>query len=225
MLEVHDLHYRYEDGHEALKGITFRLSEGEKTALVGANGSGKSTLLMHLAGALRVQTGKIILNASTGLIFQDSDDQLLMPSVIEDVAFTLTANGMNIRHAHERANEILDELGISHLASRPPHKLSGGEKKMVTIAGVLACEPEILLLDEPTAGLDPKARRRVINFLRESNKTILLASHDLDMTLDVCTRAIILHEGIISAEGELPELFINQSLLEQNGLELPLRYA
>ena len=225
MLEVHDLHYRYEDGHEALKGITFSLSEGEKTALVGANGSGKSTLLMHLAGALKVQTGKIILNASTGLIFQDSDDQLLMPSVIEDVAFTLTANGMNIKHAHERANEILDELGISHLASRPPHKLSGGEKKMVTIAGVLACEPEILLLDEPTAGLDPKARRRVINFLRESDKTILLASHDLDMTLDVCRRAIILHEGVISAESELPELFMNQSLLESNGLELPLRYS
>lgn len=225
MLNVHDLHYRYEDGHEALKGITFTLTEGEKTALVGANGSGKSTLLMHLAGALKVQTGKIILNASTGLIFQDSDDQLLMPSVIEDVAFTLTANGMNIKHAHERANEILDELGISHLASRPPHKLSGGEKKMVTIAGVLACEPEILLLDEPTAGLDPKARRRVINFLRESDKTILLASHDLDMTLDVCRRAIILHEGVISADGELPELFMNQSLLESNGLELPLRYA
>ena len=225
MLEVHDLHYRYEDGHEALNGITFTLTEGEKTALVGANGSGKSTLLMHLAGALKVQTGKIILNASTGLIFQDSDDQLLMPSVIEDVAFTLTANGMNIKHAHERANEILDELGISHLASRPPHKLSGGEKKMVTIAGVLACEPEILLLDEPTAGLDPKARRRVINFLRESDKTILLASHDLDMTLDVCGRAIILHEGVISAESELPELFMNQSLLESNGLELPLRYS
>lgn len=225
MLEVHDLHYRYEDGHEALKGITFTLSEGEKTALVGANGSGKSTLLMHLAGALKVQTGKIILNASTGLIFQDSDDQLLMPGVIEDVAFTLTANGMNIKQAHERANEILDELGISHLANRPPHKLSGGEKKMVTIAGVLVSEPDILLLDEPTAGLDPKARRRIINFLRESDKTILLASHDLDMTLDVCGHAIILHEGIISAEGELPELFMNQSLLEQNGLELPLRYA
>lgn len=225
MLEVHDLHYRYEDGHEALRGITFRLTEREKTALVGANGSGKSTLLLHLAGALKVQTEKIILNASTGLIFQDSDDQLLMPSVIEDVAFTLTANGMNIRQAHERAREILNELGISHLASRPPHKLSGGEKKMVTIAGVLASEPEILLLDEPTAGLDPKARRRVINFLRESDKTILLASHDLDMTLDVCGRAIILHDGVISAEGELPELFMNKSLLESNGLELPLRYS
>lgn len=225
MLEVHDLHYRYEDGHEALKGITFTLNDGEKTALVGANGSGKSTLLLHIAGALKVQTGRIILNASTGLIFQDSDDQLLMPSVIEDVSFSLTANGMNVKSARERSMKILTELGISHLSSRPPHKLSGGEKRMVTIAGVLVNEPDILLLDEPTAGLDPKARRRVINFLRESNMTILLASHDLDMTLDVCTHAIILRNGSVSAEGDLPELFMNESLLESNGLELPLRYS
>lgn len=225
MLEIHDLHYRYEDGHEALRGISFTLNDGEKTALVGANGSGKSTLLLHIAGALNVQTGRIILNASTGLIFQDSDDQLLMPSVIEDVSFSLIANGMNVKSAHERSMKILTELGISHLSSRPPHKLSGGEKRMVTIAGVLASEPELLLLDEPTSGLDPRARRRVINFLRESDKTILLASHDLDLTLDVCTRAIILRDGKISAEGELPELFMNQSLLESNGLELPLRYS
>lgn len=234
MLEVHDLHYRYEDGHEALRGISFTLNDGEKTALVGANGSGKSTLLLHLAGALNVQSGRIILNGSddseslrqhTGLIFQDSDDQLLMPSVIEDVSFSLIADGMNVKSAHERSMKILTELGISHLSERPPHKLSGGEKRMVTIAGVLASEPDILLLDEPTSGLDPRARRRVINFLRESDKTILLASHDLDLTLDVCTRAIILRDGKISAEGELPELFMNKSLLESNGLELPLRYS
>ncbi len=226
MLEVHDLHYRYEDGHEALRGITFTLNDGEKTALVGANGSGKSTLLLHIAGALKIQTGRIYLNGQkTGLIFQDADDELLMPSVIEDVSFSLIAAGMNPKSAHERANEILSSLGISHLASRPPHRLSGGEKRMVTIAGVLVSEPDVLLLDEPTAGLDPRARRRVINFLRESEKTILLASHDLDMTLDVCTRAIILHNGAVSAEGELPELFMNQELLEANGLELPLRYS
>ena len=226
MLEVHDLHYRSEDGHEALRGISFTLNNGEKTALVGANGSGKSTLLLHLAGALKVQSGRISLSGQkTGLIFQDADDELLMPSVIEDVSFSLIAGGMNLKSAHERAREILSSLGISHLANRPPHKLSGGEKRMVTIAGVLVNEPDILLLDEPTAGLDPKARRRVINFLRESNKTILLATHDLDMTLDVCTRAIILHDGAVNAEGELPELFMNQSLLEVNGLELPLRYS
>lgn len=226
MLKVQDLHYSYEDGHEALKGVTFTLKDGEKTALVGANGSGKSTLLLHLAGALKVQTGRIILNGQkTGLIFQDSDDQLLMPGVIEDVSFSLIAQGMNIKHAHERANKILNELGIMHLANRPPHKLSGGEKRMVTIAGILVSEPDILLLDEPTAGLDPKARRRVINFLCESDRTILLASHDLDMTLDICRRAIILNDGVIRAEGDLPELFMNKSLLEANGLELPLRYS
>ena len=226
MLKVYDLHYRYEDGQEALKGITFTLNDRDKTALVGANGSGKSTLLLHLAGALKVQSGRISLSGQkTGLIFQDSDDQLLMPSVIEDVSFSLIAGGMNLKSAHERSNEILSELGISHLAQRPPHKLSGGEKRMVTIAGVLVNEPDILLLDEPTAGLDPKARRRVINFLRDSDKTILLASHDLDMTLDICTRAIILHEGAVSAEGELPELFMKRNLLESNGLEIPLRYS
>lgn len=234
MLKIENLKYKYPDGHEALKGITFSIQEGEKVALAGANGSGKSTLLLHLAGALRVQTGKIlfrdsenpeVLRKNIGLIFQDADDQILMPNVIEDVSFGLIANGMNIQQAHERAGRILADLGISHLAQRVPHKLSGGEKRMVSFAGVLACEPEMLALDEPTAALDSKARRRVINFLRDSDKTILLASHDLDMTLDICSRAIILRNGLVAAEGKLPELFMNEKILEANGLELPLRYS
>ncbi len=234
MLEVENLRYKYPDNHEALKGVTFRISEGEKTALVGANGSGKSTLLLHIAGALRVQEGRITFNGKNdtetlrkniGLTFQDADDQILMPSVLEDVAFSLVASGMKVKQAHERAMNILAELGISHLASRPPNKLSGGEKRLVSFAGILAAEPEILALDEPSAGLDPKARRRVINFLRESNKTILLASHDLDLVLDVCTRALVLNDGKIAVEGELPKLFTNKRLLEANGLELPLRYS
>ncbi|MBQ7594256.1 MAG: energy-coupling factor ABC transporter ATP-binding protein [Synergistaceae bacterium] len=234
MLEVENLHYKYPDNHEALKGITFRISEGEKTALVGANGSGKSTLLLHIAGALKVQEGRITFRGSEdvetlrkniGLTFQDADDQILMPSVLEDVAFSLVASGMKVKQAHERAKNILAELGISHLSSRPPNKLSGGEKRLVSFAGILAAEPEMLALDEPSAGLDPKARRRVINFLRDSNKTILLASHDLDLVLDVCTRAIILNDGKIATEGELPKLFTNKRLLEANGLELPLRYS
>ena len=132
---------------------------------------------------------------------------------------------MGTRAAHERAMNILVSLGVSHLAERPPHKLSGGEKRIVSFAGILAGEPELLTLDEPSAGLDPRARRRVIEFLRESRKTILLASHDLDMTLDVCSRAVILHEGRVAVSGELPELFRNRGLLEDNGLELPLRYS
>ena len=234
MLEIASLRYRYPDGHEALRGVTFSVSEGEKVALVGANGSGKSTLLLHVAGALSVQEGRIsfrgregqeVLRENVGLTFQDSDDQLLMPGVLEDVAFSLVAEGVPLREARERAAKILDTLGIAHLAERLPHKLSGGEKRMVSFAGVLAREPEVLALDEPSAGLDPRARRRVINFLRESRRTIILATHDLDMALDVCTRAVILSDGAVACEGALPELFTMRDVLEANGLELPLRYS
>ncbi|MBQ7577916.1 MAG: energy-coupling factor ABC transporter ATP-binding protein [Synergistaceae bacterium] len=234
MLEVKNLYYTYSDNHEALKNVSFAINDGEKIALVGANGSGKSTLLLHLAGAVEVQRGKIFINGDSkietlrkkvGLIFQDSDNQLLMPSVIEDVAFNLVANGVKANKAHELAEKILNSLGVSHLASRPPHKLSGGEKKIITIAGTIISQPEILALDEPTSGLDPKARRRVINFLRGYDKTILLATHDLDMALDICSRAIILYNGEIVITGTLPELFTNQQILERYGLELPLRYS
>ena len=234
MLEVQGLKFSYPDGHEALRGVTFSVCEGEKIALAGANGSGKSTLLLHLAGAIDVQEGRITfkgdasqeaLRKNIGLTFQDSDDELLMPTVLEDATFSLVAGGMSVNEARERARKILASLGIAHLAERPPHKLSGGEKRMVSFAGVLAGEPEVLALDEPSAGLDPRARRRVINFLRETSKTIILATHDLDMALDVCTRAIILSDGAVACEGELPDLFINREVLEANGLELPLRYS
>ncbi len=232
MLEVESLCYKYPDGHEALRGVNLRVNEGEKIALVGANGSGKSTLLLHIAGAFDVQEGRItfrgregadVLRSHVGLTFQNADDELLMPSVIEDVSFSLIASGMSAHSAHEQAQNILASLGISHLASRPPHKLSGGEKRLVTFAGVLASNPEVLALDEPTAGLDPKARRRVINFLRETDKAVILATHDLDMAIDVCERAVILREGEIYAEGLLPELFTDKNILEACGLELPLR--
>ena len=191
-------------------------------------------MLLHIAGAVEVQSGRItfngregsdVLREKVGLTFQNADDELLMPSVIEDAAFSLTASGMPPHSAHERAGEILATLGISHLSSRPPPRLSGGEKRLVTFAGILASNPEILALDEPTAGLDPKASRRVINFLRKTEKAVILATHDLDMALDVCGRAVILSGGEISAEGELPELFKDGDMLEVNGLELLLRYA
>lgn len=234
MLDVENLSYAYPDGHEALHGISLTVNEHEKLALVGANGSGKSTLLLHLAGALSVQEGRItfrsregqeVLRINIGLTFQDADDQLLMPTVLEDVAFSLTASGMPLREAHEHARGILESLGISHLSSRPPHKLSGGEKRIVSFAGVLASEPEVLALDEPSAALDPRARRRVIDFLRKSERTIILATHDLDMALDVCDRAVILSEGRVKCEGVLPELFMKRDILEDSGLELPLRYS
>ncbi|MBQ7543816.1 MAG: ABC transporter ATP-binding protein [Synergistaceae bacterium] len=224
MLEVNGLRYKYPDGHEALHGVTFSVKSGEKVALAGANGSGKSTLLLHLAGALEVQEGTIT-GTKAGLTFQDADDELLMPTVLEDVAFSLVAGGVSLREAHERAMKILVSLGIEHLADRPPHRLSGGEKRMVSFAGVLATGHDVLALDEPSAGLDPRARRRVIDFLRRTDKTILLATHDLDMALDVCSRAVILSGGTVAAEGALPELFRDKETLEACGLELPLRYS
>ena len=233
MLNVENLCYTYPDGHEALRGISLTVHEGEKLALVGANGSGKSTLLLHIAGAVKVQEGRIafrgqesqeVLRKNVGLTFQDVDDQILMPSVLEDVAFSLIAGGLGREEAHERARAVLDSLGISHLSGRLPHRLSGGEKRIVSFAGVLASEPEVLALDEPSSALDPRARRRVIDFLRESERTIILATHDLDMALDVCTHAVILNEGRIACEGTLPELFRDKNILEANGLELPLRY-
>ncbi len=234
MLRVENLRYRYPDGHEALRGVSLTVNEGEKLALVGANGSGKSTLLLHIAGAVKVQEGRIafrgqesqeVLRRNIGLTFQDADDQLLMPSVVEDVAFSLVAGGMSRSEAHERARGILESLGVGHLAERPPHRLSGGEKRIVSFAGVLAGEPEVLALDEPSAALDPRARRRVIEFLRESGRTIILATHDLDMALDVCSRGVILSEGSVACEGVLPDLFTCRKILEANGLELPLRYS
>ncbi len=234
MLRVENLRYRYPDGHEALRGITLTVHEGEKLALAGANGSGKSTLLLHIAGAVKVQEGRIafrgqesqeVLRKNIGLTFQDADDQILMPSVLEDVAFSLVAGGMSRSEAQERARGVLDSLGVGHLAERPPHRLSGGEKRIVSFAGVLVSEPEVLALDEPSSALDPRARRRVIEFLRESRHTIILATHDLDMALDVCTRAVILSEGSIACEGVLPEMFTDREILEANGLELPLRYT
>ncbi|MBR1417363.1 MAG: ABC transporter ATP-binding protein [Synergistaceae bacterium] len=238
MLKIKNLYYSYPDGHAALNGVNLELKRGERLALVGANGSGKSTLLLHIAGALAAQRGEIILNnklinanninllrEAAGLIFQEPDDQLFMPSVLEDLCFGLIANNIDAKVAKSRAVEMLNNLNIAHLAERPPHKLSGGEKRMAALAGILVMNPEILILDEPSAALDPKARRTVINTLNNlTHQAILLATHDLDMALDVCERAIILNNGQVAASGKLPELLQDESLLIQNGLELPLRY-
>ena len=227
LLKVQNLYYKYPDGHEALKNVSFEIDSGEKIALVGANGSGKSTLLLILAGAMEQTDGKIFFDDSedsdfrrkkTGLIFQDSDDQILMPSVIEDVAFSPVADGMNVDEAHEFALKILKSLGIEHLAYRVPHKLSGGEKRMVTFAGTLAANPELLLLDEPTAALDPAARHRVIKFLKETKTAFLLATHDLEMAREVCRYALVMSRGEISAKGALPGLFDDEKLLARNNL-------
>ena len=163
------------------------------------------------------------LREAVGLIFQDPDDQLFMPQVVEDVAFGPVAHGVPAEEAHARAREVLESLNVGHLAERPPHRLSGGEKRMAALAGILVMRPEIVVLDEPSAALDPRARRRVIEVLRELDKPIILATHDLDMALDVCGRAVVLYDGRVAADGDLGTILGDEALLRQNGLELPLR--
>jgi len=235
-LEVKDLFYQYPDGTPALNGVSLSLKRGEKLAVIGANGSGKSTLLAHLAGCFVIESGEILLfdepvgreperlRNAVGMIFQDPDDQLFMPSVLEDVAFGLISRGMDVPKARELAMKALEEILIPHLAHRPPHRLSGGEKRMVALAGILVMRPDILVLDEPSATLDPRARRRVIDVLRPLDQSMVIATHDLDLALDVCTGAVIMSGGKITVCGKLPDLLKDKTLLLENGLELPLKF-
>lgn len=235
LFKVTELHYSYPDGASALNGVNFSLNSNEKLAIVGPNGSGKSTLLLHLSGCIAVKKGQIILRSndvgtnlqllrkSVGLIFQEPDDQLFMPTVLEDVAFGLVACGVKLEEAHMQAMDVLEKLAIPHLSNRPPHRLSGGEKRMAALAGILVMRPEVLVMDEPSAALDPQARRTVINTLRALKQPMILATHDLDMALDLCARVLVMNGGKITAEGNLPDLLQDEALLLENGLELPLR--
>ena len=233
-LEVRALHYSYPDGHKALNGVSFGLRENEKLALVGPNGSGKSTLLLHLAGGIAARdeirlwgrpAGAEELRRAVGLFFEEPAAQLVMPPVAAAVAVGLVARGVPAAEARRKAMEMLDRLGAAHLAERPPHRLSGGEKRLAALAGILVMEPQVIVLDEPTSALDPRARRRVIETLRALSQPLILTTHDLDMALDVCSRAALLYDGAVAAEGPLPDLFRDKELLERNGLELPLRYS
>jgi cobalt/nickel transport system ATP-binding protein len=242
ILEIKNLYYAYPDGPAALRDVSFSLGRGEKLAVVGANGSGKSTLLAHLAGCFPLakesevrlfdqatnssQTSQAAgsdlerLRRAVGLVFQDPDDQLFMPRVLEDVAFGLVSRGMNGAEAQGQARAVLETLSAAHLANRLPHRLSGGEKRVVALAGILAMRPEILALDEPTSALDPRARRRVIEILKTLNQSMILATHDLSMAMEICTRVLIMNGGRVAAEGPLPALLKDEKLLSENGLEL-----
>ena len=237
ILEAKDIRYSYPDGTLALNGASLSLEAGEKAALVGANGSGKTTMLLILSGALIPIDGAIFLrgeavsgrtsalNKVAGLVFQEPDDQLFMPTVAEDVAFGLISSGVSARDARETAISCLESLGMARLADRPPHRLSGGEKRMAALAGILVTEPEILILDEPTSGLDPAARRNIIKALENMNSTMLIGTHDLDMALDLCGRVLVMRGGTVTAEGEPKEILTDGALMRKNGLDLPLRYS
>lgn len=236
IVEVKDLRYTYPDGTAAIRGISFRITHGESVAIVGANGAGKSTLLMHLNGYLTPQQGVVSigevpltketldnLRRSVGMVFQDPDDQLFMPTVFDDVAFGPLNLGLPPDLVKTRVTDALQRVDALHLKDRPPYKLSGGEKRAVAIAAVLSMSPDVLVMDEPTTGLDPRARRLLIEQLAGFDHTKIIATHDLDMVLDLCPRTLVIHAGQVVADGPTGEIFNNGPLLQNCHLEKPLR--
>lgn len=234
-VQAHALSYAYPDGQQALQSVNFCIQQGESVGLIGSNGAGKSTLLLHLNGVLKATAGQVCIDdlpvckanlmeirRRVGMVFQDPDDQLFMPTVFDDVAFGPINMGCPAAKVQTQVESALATVGAAHLASRPPYRLSGGEKRAVAIAGVLAMSPSILLMDEPSAGLDPRARRRLIGLLQGFGHTKIIASHDLDLVLDLCPRVLVMREGVLQADGSAQEIFANEELLERCHLEQPL---
>ena len=234
-IDVVDLGFAYPDGTSALEGVSFHIGHGESIALVGANGAGKSTLLMHLTGFLMpavgsVRIGDVPVTKSTvadirktvGVVFQDPDDQLFMPSVYEDVAFGPMNLGLPAEEVETRVADSLARVGATALRDRPPYRLSGGEKRAVAIATVLAMCPSLLIMDEPSSNLDPRARRRLIELLATFEHTKIIATHDLDMAMELCERTIVMSGGTVTADGATNEIFRDEALLDASGLERPL---
>ena len=233
ILQVSDLQFAYPDGHVALRGVSLNLCEGEKAALVGPNGAGKSTFMLHLNGILGGD-GPIsiagmsinkqslpVIRAMVGVVFQNPDDQLFSPTVFEDVAFGPLYMGLPEAEVYQRVEEALEAVGMSDFGDRLSHHLSMGQKKRIAIATVLSMRPHILILDEPSAGLDPRARRALINFLRDLPITMLVSTHDLRMVQELFPRMIIMDDGLIVADGPTAALLENEDLLEAHGLEKP----
>ncbi|WP_258361190.1 energy-coupling factor ABC transporter ATP-binding protein [Moorella sulfitireducens] len=235
IIQADNLKYKYPDGRQALNGVTFRITHGESVGIVGANGAGKSTLLMHLAGVLfpdegEIRIGEVPLTRKTlplirqrvGMVFQDPDDQLFMTTVYDDVAFGPRNYKLPEEEVEKRVISSLDTVGILHLKDRPPYKLSGGEKRAAAIATVLAMNPDILVMDEPTSSLDPKSRRRLITLLQGFTHTKIIATHDLDMVFELCERTIVLKDGRVITDGPTEKILCDAELMEECGLELPL---
>ena len=234
-IDVINLGFAYPDGTNALSDVSFHVGHGESVAIVGANGAGKSTLLMHLIGILSptrgdVRIGDVPVTRDTladirkavGMVFQDPDDQLFMPTVAEDVAFGPTNLGLPVADVEARVTDALTRVEALHLADRPPYRLSGGEKRAVAIATVLAMHPNLLVMDEPSSNLDPRARRRLIDLLATFEHTKIIATHDLDMAADLCERTIVISNGMVAADGPTADIFADDALLAASQLERPL---
>lgn len=232
-VEIQDLHFAYPDGRQALRGVSLRIDPGEKVALVGPNGAGKSTLMLHLNGILRgkgevrvcgtpvTEHNLASVRAAVGLVFQDPDDQLFSPTVFEDVAFGPMYLGLPEKDVRFRVRRALTSVGMEGHENRVPHHLSSGERKRVAIATVLAMDPEILVLDEPTADLDPRSRRGLITLLSDLPQTMLASTHDMRMVDELFPRTVVIDEGRVVADGPTPEVLSDRPLLEAHGLEAP----
>ncbi|WP_224982225.1 energy-coupling factor ABC transporter ATP-binding protein [Geomonas agri] len=235
ILEIDHLRHVYPDGTEALHEVTFSICHGESVAVIGANGAGKSTLLAHMNGHLLPHSGEVRIGhvpvdrtnlndarRTVGMVFHDPDDQLFMPTVYEDVAFGPMNLGLTGAELQNCVADALRRVDAEHLAGKAPYHLSAGEKRRVAIATVLSMSPDILVMDEPTNGLDPYARRQLIGLLKDFHHSKIITSHDLDMVLEVCERTVVLSQGVVRADGPTLEIFRDEALLRECRLEKPL---
>lgn len=236
MIEVKNVNFKYSSSNkDTLSNIDLKINKDESVGIIGANGAGKSTILKLLVGLELQFQGEILINdlkvekknlseirRKIGYVFQNSEAQLFMPTIYEDVAFAPKNYGYSEEKVHERTIKALESVGIAELKDRQIYRLSGGQKKLASIATVLSMNPEILIFDEPTVTLDPKNRRRFIEILNSLKTTKIVTSHDLDLIYDTCDRTILVAEGKIVKDGRTKEILENKELLENNGLELPL---
>lgn len=235
MVELDHLTFSYDGNREVLLDISIHLKAGETVGLIGANGAGKSTLLKILTGLLTEYKGQVKIDGmdinkknlasvrkKTGYVFQDSESQLFLSTVYEDVAFGPRNYGYSGEEVEKKVMSALKQVHMEELKDRPIYRMSGGQKKLAAIATILSMEPEILLFDEPSVGLDPKNRRNLINIINQIGGLKIIASHDLDMIFDTCEKTILIDKGKLIYKGETAKILTNQELLEKSGLELPL---
>ena len=234
LLELEEIRFTWPGGVRALDGVSFRMEEGECLALVGPNGAGKSTTMLAILGFVRPQEGRIRVaglevepknfkevRRLVGALFQDPDDQLFMPTLEEDVAFGPLNMGLAKGEVEKRVQKALEAMGLQGMEKRPPHQLSGGEKRKAALATVLSMDPSLLVLDEPASNLDPRGRRMLIRWLQASPLAKLLITHDLEMVLDLCPRLVLMDQGKVVAQGPSLEILAREDLMEAHGLEVP----
>lgn len=231
VLQLQSLSFAYPDTPPVLKDLNLTIHSGERVGLVGPNGAGKSTLFLLSTGILAPTTGTVEMmgkpvekggfNPKLGLVFQHTDDQLFCPTVWEDVAFGLRNMGLDDAQVTAKVEEALHAVGGMKLAQRAIHHLSGGEKRIVAIAGILAMQPEMIIYDEPSTGLDMRTRRRLMPILQESSPTVLIAAHDLELLLETCTRVVVLDDGAIVADGNPKDILGDERLMQAHGQEKP----